>query len=63
VTRDGEEAPAVLRVPGFDRHEAGFGSIGWVWPRVSAEGVAVHGEEHWANYLEIPHALCVECAV
>ncbi|MDQ0599678.1 hypothetical protein QF037_004023 [Streptomyces canus] len=80
VTRDGEEAPAVMRVPGFDEfpllpcrwsrrtyeealREAGFGSVGWVWPRVSAEGVAVHGAGHWANCLEIPHALYVECAV
>ncbi|NNN36681.1 class I SAM-dependent methyltransferase [Streptomyces sp. S3(2020)] len=78
ATRDGEEAPAVMKVPGFDEfpllpyrwsrqtyeealHEAGFGSVGWVWPRVSDEGIAAHGEQHWANYLKIPHALYAEC--
>ena len=43
--------------------EAGFTTVTWVRPRVSAEGVAAYGEAHWANYLEIPHALYVECSV
>jgi len=80
ATRDGEQAPAVMKVPGFDEfpllpyrwsrrtyedtlHEAGFTTVTWVRPRVSAEGVAAYGEAHWANYLEIPHALYVECSV
>jgi SAM-dependent methyltransferase len=78
ATRDGEEAPAVMKVPGFDEfpllpyrwsrrtyedalREAGFTGVEWVWPRVSAEGVAAYGEGHWANYLKIPHALYVDC--
>ncbi|MEV0222164.1 class I SAM-dependent methyltransferase [Streptomyces sp. NPDC050704] len=44
-------------------HEAGFTTVTWVQPRVSAEGVAAYGEDHWANYLKIPHALYVDCTV
>jgi SAM-dependent methyltransferase len=78
AARDGEEAPAVMKVPGFDEfpllpyrwsrrtyeealREAGFSGATWVRPRVSTEGVAAYGESHWSNYLEIPHALYVDC--
>ncbi|MCI3242554.1 MULTISPECIES: class I SAM-dependent methyltransferase [Streptomyces] len=80
ATRDGEEAPAVMKVPGFAEfpllpyrwtlrtyedvlHEAGFSAVDWVHPTVSAEGVAAFGEDHWADYLKIPHAVYAECTV
>ncbi|MBA2811115.1 class I SAM-dependent methyltransferase [Streptomyces sp. KM273126] len=80
ATRDGDEAPAVMKVPGFEEfpllpyrwsrrayedalHEAGFTTVTWVHPRVSAEGVAAYGEAHWTNYRKIPHALYVDCTV
>ncbi|MCT9082887.1 class I SAM-dependent methyltransferase [Streptomyces fulvoviolaceus] len=80
ATQDGAEAPAVMKVPGFDEfplrpfrwsrrtyedalNSAGFTTVTWVHPRVSAEGVTAYGEAHWANYLKIPHALYVECTV
>jgi len=80
ATRDGEEAPAVMKVPGFAEfpllpyrwslrtyeevlHEAGFTAVRWTHPRVSAEGVAAFGEDHWADYLKIPHAVYAECTV
>lgn len=40
---------------------AGFRDVTWHEPRVSPEGLARFGGEHWAAYLRRPHARVFDC--
>jgi SAM-dependent methyltransferase len=40
---------------------AGFGTVRWHPPRLSAEGAARHGPEFWKTFLESPPVTFIEC--
>ena len=40
---------------------AGFTSIRWIDPQLSAEGAQQHGAESFTQYLKQPHAVLIEC--
>jgi SAM-dependent methyltransferase len=39
---------------------AGFSGIRFVQPEILPEAVATYGQEHWQNYLTIPHCVVIE---
>jgi SAM-dependent methyltransferase len=39
---------------------AGFSGIRFVQPEIIPEAVATYGQEHWQNYLNIPHCIVIE---
>lgn len=41
--------------------EAGFREVRWHRPRLMAEGAAAHGEAFWADFLEHPPIIFIEC--
>ncbi len=40
---------------------AGLRDIRWHSPRVSPEGVAAFGEDHWSDFLQTKPVVCIEC--
>lgn len=40
---------------------AGFKSVQWIRPRVTDEGISLHGASYWKRYLDCPHALILSC--
>ncbi|MEU2718623.1 class I SAM-dependent methyltransferase [Streptomyces sp. NPDC007205] len=40
---------------------AGFESLQWIHPKVTDEGLALHGASYWKRYLDCPHTLILSC--
>lgn len=41
-------------------HSAGFEEVRWIIPRLSDEGLRLHGNAYWRNYLSCPQALILD---